>query len=503
MKVRERLAKLFGRETEATKTRSNWGGLSTLGAFGDNLDGFTLPPTARLFEELDQVRGWCRDVAQTTSAGRQFLRELAINLACDGTPFVKSKATDNDGRELKRLRKEIEMKFKKWMMDSRRCDYCNEWDYRGLIEQIVYHLATDGECFVVTHGSADSRLQLQLVDPARCPIYYHSDAATGQSRVVMGVGFDSNDRIANYWFTDDPTRYGSAYTFYSQITDGRAMMMPARRVLHVKQPSLVRQVRGLPLLLPALRDLSSSDRFQAAAIKHAQAGASNLAIITQGEGELGGSDEPDDQGMYVEELDEGVRSLNAPPGTNAQTFPSRFPDTAFNPFIESVRHSIAGGLGVPYHKLFSDLSGVNYSSARAGELNYGQYLRSLCLALNQTLHQPVYRRWLARAFKAGDIEMPEGVDFDYLAQVEFGSSNLEVLDPVKNAQAAEKRLSLKITSPIAEIRAGGRDPEDVAKEWEEAEKLGLVSAPPPAKADDDTADDGTTDEATDEDEADE
>lgn len=99
--------------------------------------------------------------------------------------------------------------------------------------------------------------------------------------------------------------------------------------------------------------------------------------------------------------------------------------------------------------------------------------------------------------------MPEGVDFDYLAQVEFGSSNLEVLDPVKNAQAAEKRLSLKITSPIAEIRAGGRDPEDVAKEWEEAEKLGLVSAPPPAKADDDTADDGTTDEATDEDEADE
>ena len=482
MSIRSRLAALLApraRETKPTAVRSNWGGLSNFGAFGDN-EGFTLPPTARLFEELDQVRGWCRDVAQTTSAGRQFLRELAINLACDGAPFVKSMATDDEGEELEDFRKEVEMRYNRWLRDRRRCDYNGEWDYRGLIEQVAYHMATDGECFVITHGSADGRLQLQLVDPARCPVYYHSDAQSGHSRVVMGVGFDNNDRIDRYYFTDDPTRYGSAYTFYSQIGDARAMMMPARRVLHIKQPSLVRQVRGLPLLLPALRDLSTSDRFQAAALKHAQAGASNLAIITQGEGELGGGGDLDDQGMRVEELDEGVRSLNAPPGTTATTFPSRFPDSSFAPFIESVRHSISGGLGVPFHKLFSDLSGVNYSSARAGELNYGQYLRSLALALNQTLHQPVYRRWLARSLKAGDIEMPVGVEFENLAQVEFGSSNLEVLDPVKNAQAAEKRLTQRITSPIAEIRASGRTPEEVAAEWEEAAELGLIPQAQPA-----------------------
>lgn len=470
------------RRAPRRERNASWGAFETLGALGAH-EGFTIPPAARVFENLDRVRGYCRDMLQLTFAGRQFAREMEINLADDGAPHAQSLAMDADGEPLDEFRKEAEARFKNWMADGRACGFVGEWNFRAMTEQVVKHLCADGEAFVMTHGGAEG-LRLQVIDPARVPTDYFGASSSGARRVFMGVELDKDGRKLGYYIGDEPTRFGAAYTLYSQAIN-RAQRVPASRVLHVRTPDFIGQVRGLPLMLSALREISTLDGFTGAALKHAQAGASNLAIFVESEDAIGGDEaELDESEMRVHDLAGGVRALEAPPGSSAQPFPSRFPDAAFASFVSAVGHQIAAGLGLPFHRLFSDLSGVNYSSARVGELHFEQHLSNVRAALAQTLYRPVWRRWLARALASGKMEAPANARFEDLALVQFGAGRgLGVVDKVKHAQAMEKLLASRAISPIDAIRATGGDPAEVAAGWKLAEEMGLMPTIPNAPAD--------------------
>ena len=92
-------------------------------------------------------------------------------------------------------------------------------------------------------------------------------------------------------------------------------------------------------------------------------------------------------------------------------------------------HAIAAGLGVTYEQLTGDLSQVNYSSYRAGHLEF----RALAerqrwqLMINQFC-APVWRRFMSVGFAAGALRRPD-------VRAEWVAPPWQSIDPVKEADA--------------------------------------------------------------------
>nr|WP_246729193.1 phage portal protein [Methylosinus sp. RM1] len=98
---------------------------------------------------------------------------------------------------------------------------------------------------------------------------------------------------------------------------------------------------------------------------------------------------------------------------------------------------IAAGLGVPYEQLTGDLSSVNYSSIRAGLVEFRRRVEAL--QHNVVVHQfcrPVWRRFVTTEYLAGRLEAP-GFERDpepYLS-ASWLPPKVEWVDPLKDVQA--------------------------------------------------------------------
>ena len=92
-------------------------------------------------------------------------------------------------------------------------------------------------------------------------------------------------------------------------------------------------------------------------------------------------------------------------------------------------HAIAAGVGLTYELLTGDLSQVNYSSIRAGLIEFRRRMEALqWQLLVPGLCQPVWRRFVLAAQAAG--KLPDGdIGCDWTAP------RFEAVDPMKDIQA--------------------------------------------------------------------
>ena len=101
-------------------------------------------------------------------------------------------------------------------------------------------------------------------------------------------------------------------------------------------------------------------------------------------------------------------------------------------------HAIAAGIGVTYEQMTGDLSGVNYSSYRAGHLEIRSSMERhrWQMMINQFC-APVWRRFMAVGFAAGVLRQPN-------VRAEWVAPPWPSIDPEKDANAA-----------LLEMRVGG------------------------------------------------
>jgi len=159
----------------------------------------------------------------------------------------------------------------------------------------------------------------------------------------------------------------------------------------------------------------------------------------------------------------------------------------YTEFMRVQLRAIAAGLGVTYEQLTGDLERVNYSSIRAGLLEF----RRRC---EQFQHQvmvfqfcrPVWRAWVEAAVVAGEID---AFDFaknrnQYL-DVEWRPPSWDWVDPLKdmNAEVVAVRAGFKPRSAV--INEMGYDEEvvdrQVAADNARADALGLTFDSDPRK----------------------
>jgi capsid protein len=108
---------------------------------------------------------------------------------------------------------------------------------------------------------------------------------------------------------------------------------------------------------------------------------------------------------------------------------------------------IAVGLGVSYHLLASDLSDVNYSSARFGALTDHEFYKSVQSLIVQIFTKRLYREWLKIQLATNNLGLNIPIaKFSKFAVARYTPKSFASIDPAKDANADKLDYEMNLTS---------------------------------------------------------
>ena len=162
---------------------------------------------------------------------------------------------------------------------------------------------------------------------------------------------------------------------------------------------------------------------------------------------------------------------------------------SYSEFMRQQFRAVAAAMGITYEQLTGDLTQVNYSSIRAGLVEF----RRRCEALQHgvIVHQlcrPVWRAWMTQAVLEGRLQLPGFVRDDerrraYLA-CKWIPQGWQWVDPQKEFNAMLTALRAGLMSRSEAVSSFGYDAEDmdreIAADNRRADGLGLVFDSDPA-----------------------
>jgi lambda family phage portal protein len=193
---------------------------------------------------------------------------------------------------------------------------------------------------------------------------------------------------------------------------------------------------------------------------------------------LTGQTETDDNGTPVQGVEPGSY-VRLPPGKTIEFADPKDVGGMYVEFLRVQLRKIAAGLGLTYEMLTGDLTGVNYSSIRAGLLEFRRRAEAFQhQVIVFRFCRPVWKAWCDAAALAGVIDAA-----DYAANqalyldVEWKPPAWAWVDPLKDMQAEVLAIDNLIKSRSDVINGLGGVPEEVdranAADQQREKDLGL------------------------------
>lgn len=269
-----------------------------------------------------------------------------------------------------------------------------------------------------------------------------------------------------------------------------------RNVLHLFTPQRPDQSRGIPYLAPVMKTLKQLDRYTDAEIMAAViAGMFTVFVKTDlGDGALSPMTPTSETGGST--IDEDYKIGNGAivglaPGEDITTANPGRPNTAFDPFVESVLRQIGVGLELPFEILIKHFT-ASYSAARAAILEAWKFFNMRRHWLAANFCQPVYEAFLWEAVLTGRITAPGFISDPLLRKAYCGAMWIGpakgMINEKAEVEAAGFRLRLGISTlaeETAQLTGGDWDRKHVQQVKEQKARLkdGLIApleAPTPA-----------------------
>lgn len=428
------------------------------------------PPDAARGQYLDRLRQRSRDLSRNNPWAAKAVRAIPAHLVGSG---IRATLT-HENAAVAKVAQEL---WDRWA-DSTDADADGRTNLYGLQRLAVREVVEAGEILArfrlrrLSDG-LEVPLQIQLLEADHLDILHDNQGfsiATGTNRQRQGVEFDLVGRRRGYWLWQDHPGAGALAT--------QSVFVPAESVAHVYRLERSGQVRGIPWGAPCLLTLRDLGDWSDATILRAKLAACFAAFVTTDQD----LDDPDQRGTTptgkdVEELEPGLVeylragqtvSFTNPPGVEGM---DEFP-------LLTLR-AIAVGFGVPFHVLTGDLSKVNFSSARIGNLDFDSELATAREDwLVPQLLAPTFRVWLDQCVRAGLL--PDGV------RVAWTPPPAPLLEPKADLEGAQMRVRLGLSTLSEEQRRAGWRPaellEEQAEDWAEVDRLGLVFDSDPRRA---------------------
>jgi lambda family phage portal protein len=293
------------------------------------------------------------------------------------------------------------------------------------------------------------------------------NGALGAGQAVQGIEFDALGRRRAYWlFGAHP---GDATLSLTGGLTSRAV--PATEIAHVYEKQRT-QARGVPWGAPVIRALRDLDDYEVAEIVRKKTEACVTAIVF--------GDEEAQQGIAPAVVDaDGNRVEQFEPGLIAYARGGK--DIRFNQpaatggygeYKRASLHTISAGFRVPYELLTGDLSQVNYSSIRAGLVEFRRMIDAVQWQLFIPMFcAPIWRWFTEAAWAAGRIPTPD-------VPVEWSPPKFEAVDPQKDAMADLLAIRSGTMTLAEAIARQGRNPDavlaEIAATNARLDELGLV-----------------------------
>ena len=331
------------------------------------------------------------------------------------------------------------------------CDAEGHLHFAAMQALVMRGVVESGEVFVrflFAPASAENPVGLRLqvlesdfLDTSR------SGIINGE-RTVQGIGLDETGLPVSYWlFTAHP---GNSWMFDAAAT--RSVRVPASDVMHIYRKRRPGQLRDVSWLAPVLLHLRDLAEYEAALLQKAKIEACLVGAVTDdGDGVVGVTSESgpetqasdglfrDAHGNVVETFEPGLLLYRRTNGAGS-SFEAINPSSsgAHSSLARRALEAAAVGAGLTYDQVSGDLTQANYSSLRAGKIEF----RRLCEQIQYGMLIPMFVGRVAERFHMQGAmrglwpaEMPAGVEHVPPAH--------EMIDPLKDT-----------TALIAQVRAG-------------------------------------------------
>ncbi|WP_424138657.1 phage portal protein [Roseomonas chloroacetimidivorans] len=337
--------------------------------------------------------------------------------------------------------------WKRWA-GSRACDAEGQQDLYGLQAMAMRAVVESGAVLVrmipVKPSLANPiglQLHVQEIDRLDASRY----GMIGGNAVSQGIAFRDGPAPYGYWLLRQHP--GATWMLPGEV--GRSEFVSARDVLHVFHKRRPEQINDVSWLAPVLTKLRDLQDYEAAMIMKAKIEACLTLVATGGEAEetvtggLSGQEGQngmelfrDANGRPVETIEPGMILYRRNGGSVDVVNPSG--SGGHTTFARRQLEAASVGSGLTYDQVSGDLTGANYSSLRAGKIEF----RRLCeqhqyrMAIPMLVH-PIAERFHQQGAMLGlwPAQMPDDVAHVPPAH--------EMIDPLKDT-----------TALIAQVRAG-------------------------------------------------
>ncbi|WP_444919305.1 phage portal protein (plasmid) [Microbulbifer sp. CnH-101-G] len=440
-----------------------------------------------IYQNLTALRARSRDQRCNSDHVRRFDQLVRINVVGARGIVVQSKVMRPGGKEPdKPARQAIESEFQRWGR-AENCHLQGRLSWVEIQQQIMSCIAIDGEAIVREHAAGPYGYQLEIIDSELLDVRFCEELKNG-NRILFGIEFDQRGRAVAYHFSQ-PSPSPHTYTHTSGAHYER---VDASEIWHLFITEFVGQKRGIPWTATGLFRLKMLSGFEDAALVNARVGASKMGFITESDSSdvyIGDDQDPlagehidPETGDHVEELEPAYIERLAP-GQGFVGFDPTYPSGDFDPFMQSCLHSISMGFGVSHHGLSGNLSKVNYSSAKVGDLVDKENWMYLQNWLIDKLGRPVFETWMERQHLLHTIKIgtkPLGRPLPEYLLARYQPKRWKEVDELKAVSAQREAVALGKASISRLILEDGEDPDEVFEQLaEDVKRLRDLGLPLP------------------------
>lgn len=428
-------------------------------ARGRHTDGWVRPGTsadAEIALAGPVLRDSARDLRRNNPHVAKGVSAWVNNLVGEG--IMPRPATGDEAKD-----KKVKEAFTRW------CDQCDadgQLDFYGLQSLAVGGMVESGEMlarrrFRRPGDGIKIPVQVQLLEPDFIDSSRQGDLDNGNT-AIQGVEFDRIGRRAAYWlFGQHPG--GIVLSAKSRL---QSAPVPATEIAHLYEKQRT-QVRGVTWLAPVVRPTRDHGDYLFAEGIRKKSEASVVGIVVGGDDDADPGVNPDTgepltvgvvdaSGALIEAFQPGMFAYAR--GGKDIKFNTPAAVGGFGDYNSAALRTIAAGMRLPYELLTGDLSQINFSSIRAGLVDFRRLVSAIQWQIVIPMYcQPLWRWFCEAAYLAGEIDSPD-------IPVQWAPPAFNWVDPYKDVLADVLAIRAGIKTPQDVIAATGRTMQEVMAE---------------------------------------
>ncbi|MFY0545463.1 phage portal protein [Brevibacillus sp. H7] len=424
---------------------------------------------------LPTLRARSRDLFMNAPLGTAALRTSKTNVIGPGLklkPRIDAKFLGISEEQADEWEQKVEREFLLWA-ESKHCDALRMNDFYDLQAIAFLGCLLNGDAFAIFKRAKRETwmpysLRLHLIEADRISTPWASmtigAGVEGKNpdngnAIVSGVEIDNVGTTVGYWVANvypittgldsaKPREWVRIEAFGSKT--GRP------NILHLIDAERAEQRRGVPYLAPVIESLKQITRYtEAELMASVVAGMFTIFVKSQGPSSENpfGSMIPEEQKVAHSEptvYEMGPGAINVlEPGEEIEVANPGRPNSQFDAFVSALCRYIGAALEIPQELLQKSFQS-SYSASRAALLEAWKMFRVRRAWMAKEFCQPVYEEWLAEAVAIGRVKAP-GFFVDPTirrawSKAEWNGPAPGQVDPLKEVSAAEKRISLGLST---------------------------------------------------------